>query len=99
MASTLQPPAERIILKGHKPLSHTTLLGWPALLFGAVFVIMGSPILANGMNWMDYPQSSIHAPLWVIEICGGLFVACGVWLMVHGANGLRRWWNMANGKQ
>ena len=60
---------------------------------------MDSPIVAIGMNWMDYPQSSIHAPLWVIEICGGLFVACGVWLMVHGANGLRRWWNMANGKQ
>ncbi|MDH5562642.1 MAG: hypothetical protein OEY91_03330 [Nitrospirota bacterium] len=99
MASTLQPPAERIVLKGHKPLSGTTIHGWPALLFGAVFVIMGSPILAIGMKWMNYPGSSIHAPLWVIGICGGLFVACGVWLMIHGARGLRRLWNMANGKQ
>ena len=99
MASTLQPPAERIVLKGHKPLSGTTIHGWPALLFGAVFVIMGSPILAIGMKWMNYPGSSIHAPLWVIGICGGLFVACGAWLMIHGGQGLHRQWNLSHGKQ
>ena len=90
---------ERIHLNGHNPLSHTTIHGWPAILFGAAFLIMGSPILAIGMEWMDYPKSSIYAPLWVIGVVGGLFVACGVWLMLHGAKGLRRLWNMAHGKQ
>jgi len=99
MATTLQPPAERLALKGHKPLSRTTLHGWPAILFGAVFALMGSPILAIGMKWMDYPQSSIHAPLWVIEICGGLFVACGAWLIIHGGQGLHRQWNLSHGKR
>ena len=60
---------------------------------------MGFPILAIGMGWMNYPKSSIHAPLWVIGVCGGLFAACGLWLMSHGAKGLRRLWNMSHGKQ
>ena len=97
--TTAPPHTERIPLKGHKPLSRTTLHGWPAIVFGAVFLIMGFPILAIGMGWMNYPKSSIHAPLWVIGVCGGLFAACGIWLMSHGAQGLRRLWNMAHGKQ
>jgi len=36
---------------------------------------------------MDYPKSSIHAPLWIIGVLGGLFTACGHWLMLHGAKG------------
>jgi hypothetical protein len=48
---------------------------------------------------MDYPKPSIHVPLWVIGVFGGLFAACGVWLMFHGATGLRRLWNMSHGKQ
>lgn len=99
MAPTLQPSAERLALKGHKPLSHTTIHGWLAIAFGAVFLIMGSPILAIGIGWIDYPKSSIHAPLWVIGLCGGLFVACGAWLMLHGGKGLHRSWNMSQGKQ
>jgi len=67
--------------------------------FGAVFLIMGCPILAIGLGWLDYPQSFIHAPLWVISVFGGFFAACGVWLMGHGAQGLHRLWNMANGQQ
>ncbi len=99
MATTLQPPTERIVLKGHKPLSHTTIHGWPAILFGAVFVIIGFPILAIGIGWTDYPKSSIHAPLWVISTFGGLFVTCGAWLMVHGTKGLHREWNRSHGQQ
>ena len=48
---------------------------------------------------MDYPKSSIHAPLWVVSICGGLFVTCGVWLMAHGTNSLHRQWNRSHGQQ
>ncbi|MDH5585960.1 MAG: hypothetical protein OEZ05_04965 [Nitrospirota bacterium] len=99
MAPTLQPPTGRIALTGHKPLSHTTIHGWPAILFGGAFALMGSPILAIGMGWMDYSESSIHAPLWVIGVCGGLLVACGVWLIVHGVQGLHRQWNLSHGKQ
>ena len=93
-----EPYTERIPLKGHKPLSRTTLHGWPAIAFGFIFFIAGLPILAIGMGWLDYPKASIHAPLWVVGICGGFFAACGIWLMLHGAKGLRRLWNMLHGK-
>ena len=99
MAATLQPPTERTVLKGHKPLSRTTIHGWPAILFGAIFALIGLPILSIGMGWLEYPKASIHAPLWVIGFCGGLFVACGAWLMVHGGQGLHRQWNQSHGKQ
>jgi hypothetical protein len=99
MAITQQPKTERIPLKGHKPLSRTTLHGWPAIIFGLAFFIAGLPILSIGMGWMDYPKSSIHAPLWVIGVCGGLFAAGGVWLILHGVKGLHRLWNMSQGKQ
>ena len=99
MAITQQPNTERIPLKGHKPLSRTTLHGWPAIIFGLAFFFAGLPILAIGMGWINYSKSSIHAPLWVIGICGGLFATCGVWLMLHGAWGLHRLWNMSHGKQ
>ncbi len=99
MAITQQSNTKRIPLKGHKPLSHTTLHGWPAIIFGLTFFIAGLPILGMGMGWINYPQSSIHAPQWVISVFEGLFAACGIWLMFHGASGLRRLWNMSHGKQ
>ena len=99
MAITQQTNTDRIPLKGHKPLSRTTLHNWPAILFGLPFFIAGLPILSIGMGGMDYSKSSIHAPLWVIGVVGGLFAACGIWLMFHGATGLRRMWNMSHGKK
>ena len=94
-----QPTTKRIRLKGRDPLSGTTIHGWPAILFGLLFVIAGFPTFAIGIEWMDYPKGSIHAPLWVVGFCGGIFVSGGLWLMVHGIQGLRRIWNMEQGKR
>jgi hypothetical protein len=69
MATDQQPNTKRIPLEGHKPLSRTTLHDWPAILFGLAFCIAGLPILSIGMEWITYPQSSIHVPLWVISVC------------------------------
>ena len=99
MKSQQLSTSERIPLKGHEPLSRTTIHGWPAILFGLLFVAMGFPVLSLGTGWIDYPKASIHAPLWVIGVCGGMFVACGVWLMLHGRRGLHRIWNMNQGKR
>ncbi len=90
---------ERVVLKGQNPLSRTTLHGWPAIALGAVFLLMGLPILGVGLGWVETPPSSIHAPLWVIGIAGGAFSGCGCWLLVHGFKGLRCEWNMGHGKQ
>jgi len=37
MTTARQPNTERISLTGHKPLSHTTIHGWPTIMFGAFF--------------------------------------------------------------
>ena len=94
-----QPTADRIRLKGQEPLSETTIHGWPALAFGGLFAIMGLPTLGIGMGIISYPESAVHAPLWVIGICGGLFSGGGIWLMLHGAVSLRRIWNVNHGKR
>ncbi len=99
MSSTSSPSTERCLLKGHQALSHTTIHGWPAIALGTVFLLLGFPVVAIGLRWLEPPQSSIHAPLWVIGLCGGLFVACGIWLTIHGLQGLHRQWNVSNGKQ
>ncbi len=99
MGRLTQPPTERMPLIGYKPLIRTTTHGWPAILLGGAFALVGSPILAIGMRWMDYPSSFIHTPLWILNICGGLFVVCGDWLMIHGALGLHCQWNLSKGKQ
>ncbi len=96
----LEPPTtERTFLKGHDPLSGTTIHGWPAVVFGLLFVLAGIPIVFVGMEWMDYPKNSIHAPLWVIGIAGSTFVGGGLWLVIHGLRGRRRIWNMEHGKR
>ena len=95
-----QPPTNnRVRLKGHEPLSETTIHGWPALAFGGLFTVMGLPIIGIGMGIISYSESEVHAPLWVIGICGGLFSSAGIWLMLHGAMGLRRLWNVSHGKR
>ena len=91
------PVTKRVRLKGHDPLSRTTIHGWPAILFGLVFLIPGIPTLSIGMGWIDYPKHSTHAPLWVIGFCGGLFIGGGLWLAIHGLRGLRRTWNREHG--
>ena len=93
------PTASRIRLKGQEPISETTIHGWPALAFGGLFTIMGLPILGMGLGIISYSESAVHAPLWVIGICGGLFSGAGIWLMLHGAFGLRRLWNVKHGKR
>ena len=99
MKATQQPSANRIRLKGHEPISETTIHGWPALAFGGLFAVMGLPILGIGIGIISYSEKAVHAPLWVIGICGGLFSGGGIWLMLHGAFGLRRIWNVNKGKR
>ncbi len=89
----------RIPLEGHTPLSHTTIQGWPSIFFGLPFAGFGLFFLLIAIGWTDTPRSSIHAPLWVIGIIGGVFFAVGFWLALHGTRGLHRAWNRNNGQR
>ncbi len=89
----------RMALRGQRPLSGTTLQGRQAILLGVVVVLLSLPIVGVGVGWLEPPSSRIHAPLWVIGLCGILFSGGGGWLIIHGVRGLHRVWNMEQGKR
>ncbi|MDX1392740.1 MAG: hypothetical protein R3195_00045 [Gemmatimonadota bacterium] len=48
------------------------------LWFGATFVIAGAGIIGVGSGLIPVDPSSVHAPGWVIILCGGVFGLSGV---------------------
>lgn len=55
---------------------------WGALLFGLLFVAMGTFIVLIGRKIVHTDPSSVHAPFWVLTVAGVCFAAGG--LMVWG---------------
>ena len=48
------------------------------LWFGAVFVVAGAGIIGVGSGLIPVDPNSVHAPGWVIVLCGGVFALSGV---------------------
>ena len=90
MTAASSPARERVPLSGRQPVSRTTIHGWPSMLFGLPFAGMGTFILLIGLRKVEVSPSKIHAPLWVISVCGLMFMLAGLWFIWHGLDGLRR---------
>ena len=90
MAVTSTSSRERIPLHGRQPVSRTTIHGWPSVLLGSPFAGVGTFILLIGLEKIEIDPSKIHAPLWVIAVCGSMFLLAGLWFIWHGLDGLRR---------
>jgi hypothetical protein len=90
MTTTASPARERVPLKGRQPVSRTTIHGWPSVLLGSPFAGMGTFILLMGLGEIEVDPGKIHAPMWVISVCGLMFLMAGLWLIWHGLDGLRR---------
>ena len=90
MTATASPARERVPLRGRQPISRTTIQGWPSVIFGSPFAGVGTFILLIGLEKVDMDPSKIHAPLWVISVCGLMFLLAGLWLVWHGLDGLSR---------
>ncbi len=59
------------------------------ILMGALFLISGLAIVFVGLGWIQVDPAKIHAPGWVIGLCGGMFAVAGVGLLYYGVvNGL-----------
>jgi hypothetical protein len=56
------------------------------VLLAAPFLVMGGFITGIGLEWVPYDPAKVHAPGWVIAVCGLMFV-CG------GLATLRATWN------
>lgn len=63
------------------------------LWFGAIFVIAGCGIMAIGGGVIPVDPSSVHAPGWVIVLCGVVFALAGVMVCLNGKTG--EWMNEA----
>jgi len=77
-------------LTSYPPVSRMTIQGWKALLFGLPFLAAGIYITGIGLGVFEVEPSSVHAPLWVIAVSGGVFLLVGLLLIVHAALGMAR---------
>lgn len=48
------------------------------VLLAAPFLLMGGFLTGIGLEWVPYDPAKIHAPGWVIAICGLIFIAGGL---------------------
>ncbi len=90
MTARVSPPREQIVLKGRQPVSRTTIQGWPSILLGSPFAGMGTYFFLMGLGEIEVSPSKVHAPMWVIAVCGLMFLLAGLFLIGHGLVGLRR---------
>lgn len=60
------------------------------MIFGLPFAGAGTFILLIGLEKIEMDPSKIHAPMWVITVCGLMFLLAGLWFVWHGLDGVRR---------
>jgi len=58
-----------------QPSARGLLVG---ILLSLPFLLMGGFLAGIGLHWIPYDPAKIHAPGWIIVICGSMFVAGGV---------------------
>jgi hypothetical protein len=82
--TSVEPSLQPRRLKGRTEQrgSRTGFSVWGAMIFGFVFVATGTCIVLMGMRIIRVDPGSVHAPYWVLTMCGVVF-ACGG-LMVWG---------------
>ena len=80
--------AERKRVNSEHAVSRTTIHGWPAVLFGMVFLLAGTAIILVSADVIQADPSSFHAPRWVVGCAGGIFAISGLWVSLHGADGV-----------
>lgn len=59
------------------------------VLMGGLFLLAGLLILFVAAGWIEVDPAKIHAPRWVIGVCGGMFAVSGIGVLYYGVvNGL-----------
>lgn len=48
------------------------------LVMGSAFLLAGLAIVCVALGWIEVDPASVHAPPWVIGVCGGMFAAAGI---------------------
>lgn len=76
------------VLKGHTPISGTTVHGKSALLIGLLVMSMGVFVGLMAAGVVPTKGSIRSGEAWAGALGGGAFVAAGLWLMTHGLAGI-----------
>lgn len=53
-------------------------------LMGGAFFLAGTAILFVALGWIEVDASSVHAPRWVLGVCGGIFALTGMVTFYYG---------------
>lgn len=81
-------PSDGGVLKGHIPVSGTTIHGKSACLLGVPFLGMGVFIVLMAVGVIPSKDSIRNGSALAGALGGGVFGLAGVWLMMHGLVGI-----------
>ncbi len=71
-------------LRNHHTQCGTTIKGRAAIVFGGAFVAMGVFIMLVATGVIPTEEGAVHAPMWVIGTCAGVFGLPGLWVVWYG---------------
>lgn len=57
----------------------------PPRALGLITLAMGLFVTGIGLEVVPVDPASVHAPMWVLVLCGAVFVLGGVGMLAHGA--------------
>ncbi|HEX8848023.1 MAG TPA: hypothetical protein VF761_00655 [Gemmatimonadaceae bacterium] len=90
--TSIELPSSAVELRSASPRSAFAMAGWPAVLFGGVFVVAGTFIVARGA--LGGPEG-MNSPRWVVGAAGMIFLLAGLWVSGNGAADVLRTRNVA----
>lgn len=77
-------------LSNYPAVSRITIHGWASLLFSLPFLVAGAVIILISLEVIHVNPSSIHAPMWVLGVAGGVFFLAGLAVFLNGIVGMIR---------
>lgn len=64
--------------------SSPAILGWVCLLLGIYLMLMA-------LEWLPVEEGSVNAPLWVLALCGIVFICAGLMILLRQHKRLVDW--------
>ena len=85
--TSIELPSTAVELRTASPRSAFAMTGWPAVAFGALFLLAGGGIVAAALF---AGAEGMHAPRGIIATCGGIFALAGAYASINGLSDVRR---------
>jgi hypothetical protein len=83
-ATAAESSPSRTELRNHPTRSAVAIQGWPSVIFGLPFLAAGLVVMGLPFGYFGDQSARMHAPGWVIVLCGALFATAGVFMTANG---------------